>query len=165
MEFVRCSLLLPTGETLLTDIDKEFYILPNFRLWELANMQATDAQTVDGVRFAIDSRWGWMMLDMLQCTRYHFDSRFDINSFYRTQAFNNSLPDATPDSQHCHSQAADVVDYYNVGTDDDWVHWWERLCKINKQIGAIGLYPKFRHIEIGSDRRYGAKKFEVRDHR
>lgn len=164
MELVRCSLLLPTGETLLTDIDKEFYILPNFRLWELANMKATDAQTVDGIRFAIDSRWGWMMLDMLQITRDHF-GWLDPTSGYRTQAFNDSLKNATPNSQHCHMQAVDIRRSTQKGTVDQWIAWWSDLCRAFGQIGAIGLYSDIFHIEIGSDRRYGATKFQVRDYR
>ena len=164
-ELIKCSLYLPTGSTIITELDKEFKFLPNFRVKELANNNATDAQTVDGIRFAIDSMWGWLFLDMYQCSRNHF-GRLDGTSVYRTQAYNDSLPDATHDSQHCHTQAADVL-LRGVQTFDEWIEWWERLCKLNHQIGAIGLYngPDRVHIEIGSDRRYGATKFQVRDNR
>lgn len=164
MDNIKCSLLLPTGATIITDIDKNFYILPNFRLWELANNDATDAQTIDGIRFATDSQWSWLFLTMLQGSRNHF-GRLDLTSGYRTQAFNDSLKDATPDSQHCHMQAADIL--LGSQTFDDWIRWWRNYCVLNNQIGAIGLYniPKRVHVEIGSDRRYGAKKFEIRDHR
>lgn len=164
METIKCSLLLPTGTTLITDIDRNFRILPNFRLWELANNDATDAQTVDGIRFAIDSQWGWMFLTMLQGSRDHF-GRLDLTSGYRTQAFNDSLDGATKDSQHCHMQAADVL--LGAQTFDEWIAWWRNFCRLFNQIGAIGLYdkPKRVHIEIGSDRRYDSKKFEIRDKR
>lgn len=165
MAIYKCSLYLPTGATIVTDIDGEWRITPDFRLWELANKDAKESQLVNGIRFVLESDWSWLMVNMIQTTRDHFDSRLDVNSFYRTQAYNDSLPNATHDSQHCHGQAGDLVDYYNVGTDDDWVHWWEKLCARTHQIGAIGLYPDFRHLEIGSDRRYGATKFQVRDYR
>lgn len=165
MATIKCSLYLPTGATIITDLDSEFKFLPNFRLWELANNEATDAQTVDGVRFAIDSMWGWLFLEMLQCSRDHY-GRLDTTSVYRTQAYNDSLKNATKNSQHCHTQAADVL-LRGVQTFDEWIEWWARLCALNKQIGAIGLYkdPDRVHIEIGSDRRYGATSFQVRDNR
>ena len=164
METIRCSFYLPTGATIITDVDREWRILPNFRLWELANNEATDEQTVDGIRFATDSMYSWKFLTMLQITRDHFGA-ITLGSGYRTQAFNDSLKKATHDSQHCHMQAADPLREAKYRNVDPWINFWRNLCYSFHEVGAIGLYDDIYHLEIGSDRRYGAKGFDVRDYR
>lgn len=164
MDTIKCSLYLPTGSTIITVLNADWQILPNFKLRELANNLATDEQTIDGVRFAIDSQWGWLYLRMLQNARNE-NGEMNLTSGYRTQAFNDSLKDATPNSQHCHMQAVDNL--LGSMTYDKWIASWKRNCELFNQIGAIGLYrkPDRVHLEIGSDRRYGATKFQVRDYR
>lgn len=156
---IKSRIWLPSGEICVVNLLPDYYILPNFRVKELANNLASDE-----IKFEIPGPQSWLFLRMLQCTRDHF-GRTDLTSGYRTQSFNNALEGATKDSLHCYMLAADPL--LGSRTFDAWISWWKSCCQTFDQIGAIGLYhnPDRLHIEIGSDWRYKAKKFEVRDHR
>lgn len=157
MGLIKCELWLPTNETITTDLDSEHYILPNFRVWELANNKAKEE-----LKLVIPSRWAWLELKMLQITRDRF-GRIDVNSYYRTPSYNASVG-GDPKSCHLIGEATDIARLANV-TNDTMIDWWERLCREFGQIGAIGLYSWGWHLEIGSDRRFGATGFQVRDYR
>lgn len=156
---IKSRIWLPSGEICTIDLDPDYYFLPNFQVKELANNLAKDE-----IKFEVPGPQSWIFLRMLQCSRDHF-GRIDLTSGYRTQSFNNAQKGATKDSLHCYMLAADVL--LGNRTYDAWARWWKSLCQTFGQVGAIGFYhnPDRLHIEIGSDWRYGAKNFEIRDHR
>lgn len=162
MGLIKSQLWLPTNTSIILDLDENWQICPNFKLKELANNLAKDE-----IKFVVPDRFGWKFINMLQVDRDHFGET-NLTSAYRTQSFNDSLPNATPDSLHCYMCAADIVLERGI-TFDDWIRWHERMCREFDEIGAIGLYnsdgPDRVHIEIRSDWRYGATKFAVRDWR
>ena len=155
MGIIKSQLWLPSNELVTVDLDSEFYILPNFRVWEIANNKAEEE-----VKLVIPSKWAWLELKMLQITR-DWHGRIDVNSYYRTPSY-NALVGGDPKSCHLVGEAVDVA---CPGDEDLWINWWEHLCREFDQIGAIGLYSWGKHLEIGSDRRFGATKFQVRDNR
>lgn len=163
MDIIKSSLWLPTGQTLIVDLPYNFQITPNFQVWEFANKEATEAQTVNGIRFWTEDRYSWQMINITQLWRNRWGWT-DITSGCRTQAFNDSLPNATHDSQHCHMKAVDVA-RKSIITIDQAIAWHRDTCRILGLIGAIGLYNDIFHLEICSDKRYGATEFEVRDFR
>ena len=156
MGIIKSELWLPTNETIITDLDSEFYILPNFRVWEIANNKAKE-----DIKLVIPSSWAWLELKMLQITRDHF-GRLDVNSYYRTESFNAECG-GDPNSCHLIGEATDIARITNV-TNDTMIEWWKSLCREFNQIGAIGLYSWGWHLEIGSDRRFGQKVFQVRNY-
>lgn len=159
MAVYKCSLWQPTNIMVDMELEDSFHILPNFTIYEVANKEAPDDP-----KFVIEDRYGWMIMKMLQISRDHF-GWLDINSAYRTQAYNDSLPNSTPNSQHCHMKAIDIKGITQNGTVSEWIDWWRNLCREFQTIGAIGLYDWGFHIEIESDKRYGATEFQVRDYR
>lgn len=156
MGIIKSELWLPTNETIITDLDSEYYILPNFRVWEIANNKAKE-----DIKLVIPSSWAWLELKMLQITRDRF-GRIDVNSYYRTPSYNAEVGG---DTKSCHliGEATDIARINNV-TNDTMIDWWKNLCREFNQIGAIGLYNWGYHLEIGSDRRFGQKVFQVRNY-
>jgi len=158
MSTIKCQLWLPSGAIETTELDSEFYILPNFRVWEIANNQAEEE-----VKLVIPSKWSWKLLQMLQITRNHL-GRIDVNSFYRTESFNASVGG---DTRSCHliSEAVDISRPNQTPKERDaMIAWWSSLCDAFDEVGAIGLYSWGYHLEIGSDRRFGQTAFAVRNY-
>ena len=158
MATIKTELWLPTNEVITVDLDREFRILPNFRLWELANNKAKE-----DIKLVIPSKWAWLELRMLQLTRDHF-GRIDVNSYYRTESFNK---ECGGDENSCHliGEAVDISrPNQTMPLRNEWTEWWRKLCREFDQVGAIGLYPWGYHLEIGSDRRFGQTEFKVRNY-
>lgn len=160
MSTIKCKLLLPTGKTIITDLDSEYQFLPNFKLRELANNQAKEE-----IKFEVPLPQSWTFLKMVQITRNRFGET-NVNSCFRTESFNASLPNADPNSCHKITCAIDIAKpSMDTKTIYTWTEWWRTLNREFKFIGAIGLYPWGAHLEILSDVRFGQKEFKVRDYR
>ena len=101
---------------------------------------------------------------MLQLCRYKY-GRININSYYRTKSFNDTLDGASSNSAHLYGWAFDWS-WPNMTTPErkEVTQWWKDLCYFNNVIGAIGYYPWGLHCEVGSDILYGAKEFQVRNY-
>ena len=159
MATVKAKLWLPTGEWLITDLERSYYLLPNFQIWEIANTSAKDE-----IKLVVDER-AWILLKMMQITRDRF-GRMAINSVYRTKSFNDSLPNADKNSCHLNCWAFDWEIKNQSNAERQIVaDWWKNLCREFGQIGAINYYSNGYHCEIGSDIQYGYTEFKIRDHR
>lgn len=160
MSIIKCQLFLPTNKLATVDLDSEFYILPNFRVKEIANNKATDE-----IKLVIGDRRAWKLLTMLQITRDRF-GRMDLSSVYRTKSFNDTLPGA--DKNSCHLKCW-AFDWQNPNDTDEErqiiTDWWRNLCREFNEIGAINYYTNGYHCEIGSNIQYGNTSFKVRDYR
>ena len=154
----KCQLYLPSGELLTVDLDGEFRIFPDFRVWELANKQAKEE-----IKLVIPDDRAWKLGNMMQNTRNAF-GRMDINSFFRTKSFNASIG-GDPNSAHLYSWAFDVDWDVTTEQDNRWIEWWRRSCELAHEVGAIGLYDWGYHCEIGSDILFKQKVFKVRNFR
>ena len=83
------------------------------------------------------------LVTVLETARLHFGKAIKINSGYRTVAYNSTLKDASPKSQHTHGNAADIVvsgvkpidvyNYFNVTYPDSY---------------GVGIYNTFVHIDV-----------------
>lgn len=160
MSIIKCQLFLPTNKLATVDLDSEFYILPNFRVEEIANNKATDE-----IKLVIGDRRAWKLLTMLQITRDRF-GRMDLSSVYRTKSFNNTLPGADKNSCHLKCWAFDWKNPNDTDKERQIItDWWRNLCREFNEIGAINYYTNGYHCEIGSNIQYGNTSFKVRDYR
>lgn len=81
-----------------------------------------------------------------------------INSWYRTKEYNDSLPSASPNSQHLQGKAADIwikgmkpITLYTL------IDVLIRLRKLED--GGLGIYNTFVHYDVGlPDRRWDHRK-------
>ena len=159
MATIKCRLLLASGEIADMELDSEFHILPNFRVWEIANNKASE-----DIKLGIDTERAWLCLKMMQLTRYRY-GRMDINSYYRTKSFNATLPGASSNSAHLRGWAFDWSWPYMTDAERKEVtQWWKDLCTYYGQVGAIGYYSWGVHCEIGSDVLFGQTEFKVRNY-
>ena len=156
---MKIQMILPTGQMLTTDVDSSYKILPNFEVFELANVSAKE-----DIKLVIDER-AWKLLQMLQLTRYRY-GRMKLNSVYRTTSFNATVEGA--DTRSCHVKCWAFDWSWSTPSKaviDDVCEWWKNLCTMFNEIGAINIYKWGFHCEIGSDIQYGSKSFQIRDRR
>lgn len=83
------------------------------------------------------------LVAVLEKARRHFDKAIHVNSGYRTVAYNSTLKDASPKSQHTHGNAADIVvmgvkpivvyNYFNETYPDTY---------------GVGIYDTIVHIDV-----------------
>ena len=83
------------------------------------------------------------LVAVLEMARRHFGKAIKINSGYRTVAYNSTLKNSSPDSQHTHGNAADIVvvgvkpidvyNYFNSYYPDTY---------------GVGIYNTFVHIDV-----------------
>ena len=83
------------------------------------------------------------LIDVLEDVRNHFNKPVVINSGYRTVAYNSSLSNSAPGSQHTLGKAADIkisgiepITIYNY------------LCNKYPEKFGIGIYNTFVHIDV-----------------
>jgi uncharacterized protein YcbK (DUF882 family) len=83
------------------------------------------------------------LVAVLETVRRYFGNVIKINSGYRTIAYNSTLKNASPKSQHTHGNAADIVvsgvkpiDVYNY------------LNKTYPNTYGVGVYNTFVHIDV-----------------
>lgn len=83
------------------------------------------------------------LVTVLETARLHFGKAIKINSGYRTVAYNSALKNSSPNSQHTHGNAADIVvsdvkpidvyNYFNETYPDSY---------------GVGIYNTFVHIDV-----------------
>lgn len=83
------------------------------------------------------------LVTVLETARLHFGKAIKINSGYRTVAYNSTLKNSSPNSQHTHGNAADIVvsdvkpidvyNYFNASYPDTY---------------GVGIYNTFVHIDV-----------------
>lgn len=83
------------------------------------------------------------LVAVLEKARRHFGKSIKINSGYRTVAYNSTLKNSSPKSQHTHGNAADIVvsdvkpidvyNYFNEAYPDTY---------------GVGIYNTFVHIDV-----------------
>ena len=83
------------------------------------------------------------LVAVLETARRYFGKAIKIDSGYRTVAYNSTLKNSSPKSQHTHGNAADIVvsgikpiDVYNY------------LNKTYPNTYGIGIYNTFVHIDV-----------------
>jgi uncharacterized protein YcbK (DUF882 family) len=86
------------------------------------------------------------LVELLQKIRTHYGKAVNINSAYRTPAYNKSVGGATH-SQHLYGTAADIR--INGVKPKDLADYIETLIP-NK--GGIGIYSSFVHVDIRENR-------------
>ena len=91
------------------------------------------------------------LLEILEIVRRHYGQPVTINSGYRCEEHNATLPNSSPRSQHTRSRAADFW-VKDVSSDEvyAWLHSWHR--------GGLGQYPGRTHV----DTRPGYARWEKR---
>ena len=83
------------------------------------------------------------LVTVLETARLHFGKAIKINSGYRTVAYNSTLKDASPKSQHTHGNAADIV-VIDVKLIDVYNYFNETY----PDTYGVGIYNTFVHIDV-----------------
>ena len=103
----------------------------NFKVSEFACKDGTDVVFIS-----------MELVDILQKIRNHFGKAVNINSGYRTPAYNNKVGGATY-SQHLYGTGADI--YINGVSPKEVCKYVETLLGDK---GGIGEYSTFSHIDV-----------------
>ena len=83
------------------------------------------------------------LVAVLENTRQHFGKSIKINSGYRTVAYNSTLKNSSPQSQHTHGNAADIV-----VSDVKPIDVYNYFNKAYPDKYGIGIYNTFVHIDV-----------------
>lgn len=83
------------------------------------------------------------LVAVLETARRYFGAAIHVNSGYRTVAYNSTLKNASPKSQHTHGNAADIVVY---GVKPIVVYNYFNKTYPNKY--GVGIYNTFVHIDV-----------------
>lgn len=149
----------PSGSYIDIELDGNKKLGKHFWTYELVNKSAKDEIKLE---IYPESEVFIQMTDELREAL----GAYSPNSAYRTRSFNNSLPDADPNSAHLYLCAEDIP---RKGNYDNLVlvrNTWKSICKKRNIKGAINYYDTYIHIEAFSDKWYGQKSdFVVRDKR
>lgn len=155
---IKSRIYLPTREWADVTFDEQYHILPNFRIVEIANNEASEE-----IKLVIDER-SWKLLNMMQLTRNNYGS-MNLNSLFRTASFNRQVG-GDPNSAHLYGWAFDWDKPGETNSNrNEKANWWKTLCFAFGEIGAINFYTNGYHCEIGSDELFGNTDFKIRDYR
>ena len=83
------------------------------------------------------------LVAVLENTRQHFGKSIKINSGYRTVAYNSTLKNSSPQSQHTHGNAADIV-----VSDVKPIDVYNYFNKAYPGKYGVGIYNTFVHIDV-----------------
>lgn len=83
------------------------------------------------------------LVAVLEKARQHFGKPIKINSGYRTVAYNSTLKNSSPKSQHTHGNAADIV-VSGVKPIDVYTYFNETYPNTY----GVGIYNNFVHIDV-----------------
>lgn len=83
------------------------------------------------------------LVAVLEKARQQFDKPIKINSGYRTVAYNSALKNSSPNSQHTHGNAADIV-VTGVKPIDVYNYFNETYPNTY----GVGIYNTFVHIDV-----------------
>lgn len=111
--------------------DGNKYISTNFKIKEFVCKDGSDVVFIS-----------MELVDILQKIRNHFGKPVNINSGYRTPAYNKKVGGATY-SQHLYGTAADI---YIKGVTPKEVSDYAETLLGDK--GGIGIYSNFTHIDV-----------------
>ncbi len=133
-------------------------IVKNFSLAEMTNKQAKDdiklVLTPQVVEFT----------QMVQELRTWYNKPMNINSWYRTKAFNKSCGGSS-NSCHLDGRAVDIA-IANL-TDLQFKHFcdkWKQICEKHNKVGGINRYYWGIHIDDFEDK-FGYNSFVIRNKR
>jgi len=85
----------------------------------------------------------YIFMSTLQSLRSSVDKPFHINSGYRCQAYNDSLPHSSPKSYHTKGLAADIsTEAFDTFTKNIFV------SKSLELFNGVGIYRRFVHVDL-----------------
>lgn len=154
--------VLVDGTETVCDVDEKQKISPHFTIKEVANNKAKDE-----IKYVSTPRTR-KFLRMIEKMREKFAPNTGITctSNYRTKSFNNATPHADPNSRHLYGEAMDwYIGNVPASMRKQVADYWQYLCILNREVGAINYYTHGFHLEIGSDLSYKATTFSIRDYR
>lgn len=140
------------------EIASDVHITKNFTFGELANNQSNDAIKCI---FNDDIK---LFAEMLQELRDWYKKPMDVNSWYRTKSFNDSLPGASKNSLHLKGLAMDWGVNHTDAQRKNVIAKWRDICSKHNIIGGINLYTHGYHLSVHEEL-LGNKAFKVRDYR
>lgn len=85
------------------------------------------------------------LIDLLENIRRLTGKPVHINSGYRSRAYNQTIKNASPKSQHCEGKAADI---WIEGISPEKVAQYAE-CFLGAS-GGIGIYHTFTHVDVRS---------------
>lgn len=87
------------------------------------------------------------LLRLLENIRNYTGKPVNINSGYRSKAYNATIKNASPKSQHCEGKAADIwIDGFSPSKVAEIAE-----CYLGNS-GGIGIYSTFTHVDVRAGR-------------
>ena len=142
---------LPSGSTVIVNMDGNLKIGRYFKVWELANKSSKEDVKLE--------LWTESLLFIKIMDAVRDDvGPIDVNSCYRTKSYNRQVG-GDPNSAHLKTCAMDVPGSYVR-----YLQSFQKRCNDYGVKAAINKYKDYTHMEIFSDQFYGqTQNFVIRD--
>lgn len=118
-----------------------------------AHLRWSELRCRDGTPYP--ARWtqrAWRLAQVFEAIRTIWDRPISLGSAYRTRAYNASLPNSSPRSQHLQGLALDLYPPAGVPVDAFWAE--VRLRALHdvdpawREVGGLGRYSWGIHVDL-----------------
>lgn len=144
-----------TGSSNIVNMDKNAYISPHFRLFELANNKGDNTIPQMILTAEVDR-----FLGFVEQFRVQYNKPMNCNSCYRQPAYNKSIGGAA-NSLHLEALAFDWPEQLNYDGRLYVYDLWRTITEKGGAVGGINYYPWGCHLDANEDK-YGHTGFIIR---
>lgn len=144
MNGMKVKIHFENGYLITEKIPITAYFTKHFQFWELYNPSSGEDINMEIYP------WSFEFMQMVEEFRERKYKRTGltctVNSGYRTQKFNDSLPNSVKDSGHCKMLSIDIAGTLDEKELDAELKDWQEICNEHSTVGEFFRYKDYIHI-------------------